>query len=352
MRIIATASSLLLAAVVASLGVTSAGARGYAQPKVVTTKGAIEALALDGRRVAYDLEARELGCNTVHVRELHSGKDVVVSGAGTCEADSTSTGAGVRELALGGARVAWIVNLGGNTESADTLYTAVAGATKETKLAQALRTGDVDGELVGDWLGNLAGDGGLIVLNRWQTLADGAQDGQQLVRAAAGLTSVHFGPGALTVRSADSGRVAIHNGRSVVVRTSAGALVTSFQPAAAVRDVALRKDFVVVLTATPALEVHHALTGALVKTLPTPAGARALDVHANIATFAVGKTIRAVRLATGAQATIATTPKALVDVQIDDAGVVYAYNPTTGVKGVGKLVFLPLSLVQAKLGSP
>lgn len=343
--------SLLLVLAVACLSVAGAGARGHASPKLLVTKGAIEALSLDGRRVAYDLEARELGCNTLHVRDLHTGSDVVVSGAGTCEADSTSTGAGVREIALAGARVAWIVNLGGNTESADTLYTAVTGVSKEKKLAAALRTGDVDGELVGDWLANLAGDGDLLVVNRWQTLAGGAQGGQQLVRVAAGLTPVYFGPGALNVRSVDTGRVAIHNGRAVFVRTATGGLVTSFQPAAATRDVALRKDFVVALTAAPALEVHHAVTGALLKTIPVPAGGRALDLHANIATFAVGKTIRAVRLATGKQVTIATAPKAIVDVQIDDAGVVYAFNPVTGVKGVGKLVFLPLSFVQAKLGS-
>jgi hypothetical protein len=47
-----------------------------------------------------------------------------VSGKGTCGADSTSTGAGVRELAVAGPRVAWIVNLGGNTQSGDSLYTA------------------------------------------------------------------------------------------------------------------------------------------------------------------------------------------------------------------------------------
>jgi hypothetical protein len=340
-----------VAAVIAGIAVAHAVGAPAAKPTTVTTKGAIEALALDGRRVAYDLEARELGCNTVHVRDVHTGKDVVVSGAGTCEADSTSTGAGVRELTLGGARVAWVVNLGGNTESVDTLYTAVAGVTKEKKLAQAIRTGDVDGELVGDWLGNLAGDGDLLVANRWKTLEGGEQDGQQIVRVASGLTGLFFGPGALSVRSVDTGRIAVHNGRAVFVRNAAGGLVTSFQPAATIRDVALRKDYAVVLTSAPALEVHDAATGAHVKTIPVPAEGRALDVHANIATIGIGKTIRAVRLATGVQATIAATPKPVVDVQIDDAGVVYAFNPATGVKGVGKLVFLPLSLVQSKVGS-
>lgn len=334
---------------VAAVAVTSASGLAGAKPKLVTTKGAIEALAMDGRRIAYDLEARDLGCNTLHVWDAPVGADVVVSGAGTCEADSTSTGSGVREIAVGGNRVAWIVNLGGNTESVDTLYTALVGGVKEKKLAQAERTGDIDGELVGDWIGNLAGDGNLIAVNRWKTLQGGIQDGQQIVKVGAGLSTVFLGSGALNVRAVDTGRVAVHNGRAVFVRDAAGGLVTSFQPAATPRDVALRKDFVVVLTAAHALEIHDALSGALIDTIPVPPGGRNLDVHANIATFVVGKTIRAVRLATKKQATIAVAPKAIVDAQIDDAGLVYAYNPVTGVKGVGKLVFLPLSLVQAKL---
>lgn len=85
--------------------------------------------------------------------------------------------------------------------------------------------------------------------------------------------------------------------------------------------------------AGPSLEVHDAQTGALIGTIPVPGGAHGLDVHANIATFIVGKTVRGVRLATGKQATIAMSPTAIVEAQIDDAGLVYAYNTATGVKG-------------------
>ncbi len=89
-------------------------------------------------------------------------------------------------------------------------------------------------------------------------------------------------------------------------------------------------------------------TGALVDTIAISRSARGLDVHANIAAFVVGKSIRAIRIATKKRATIAVAPKAVVDLQIDDAGLAYAYNPVTGVKGIGKLAFVPLSLVQLK----
>ncbi|MFN8223490.1 MAG: hypothetical protein U0R50_09655 [Gaiellales bacterium] len=337
-----------LGIVLAATAATTANGRGGASPKVVTTRGAIESLGIDGQMIAYDLEARELGCNTVHARNAHTGKDVVVSGKLTCEADSTSTGSGVPQVVIAGTRVAWIVNLGGNTESTDFLFTAkVTG--KEVQVAKATRTGDIDGELDGDWIANLAGDGDLIVVNRWKALAGGVQDGQQLARIQNVLKPLASGPGALHIRGADTGRIVVQNGRAVLVYSQTGALIQQFAPAAVPIDVAIRKDFVVVLTEAATLAVHDAASGAKLDTIPVPAGGRSLDLHANIATFVVGKTVRAVRLATGKQAVIATAPKAIVDAQIDDAGLVYAYNPTTGVKGVGKLVFVPLSLVQAKL---
>lgn len=344
------APALCLGTALVAVAASGAYGRTAAKPKLVTTKGAIEAVAMDGQTVAYDLESRDLGCNTVHAWNVATGKDTVVSGTGTCEADSTSTGAGVREIAVAGNRVAWIVNLGGNTESADTLYAATVGVTKEKKIASAIRTGDVDDELNGDWLGNLAGDRGLIAVNVWKTLGS-ALELQRIAAVGTGLKTVHQGIGSMAVGAVDTGRIAVLNRtrNDVYVYTAAGTQVTTFKPAGTGREVALRKDFAVVLTGAPALEVHHAQTGVLIDTIPIPAGARELDVHAGIATFVVGKSVRAVRLATGKQATIAVAPKALVDVQIDDAGLVYAYNPVTGVKGVGKLVFIPLSLVQAKL---
>jgi hypothetical protein len=134
---------------------------------------------------------------------------------------------------------------------------------------------------------------------------------------------------------------------AVKIYATNGSIVSSFKPNGAATELALRKDFAVVLV-PGALEVWNSTTGALVDTIAISHGARSLDVHANIAAFVVGKSIRAIRLATKKRATIAVAPKAIVDVQIDDAGLVYAYNPVTGVKGVGKLTFVPLSLVQLK----
>jgi hypothetical protein len=336
---------------VAAVAVGSAAAAlnaASAKPTVISTVGAIEALAMDGNRVAYDLQSRGVGCNTVHVWDTKTKKDAVVSGPSTCNADLSGTGAGVRELVVAGPRVAWIVNLGGNTESIDTLYAATVGGAKEKKLATALRTGDVDGALNGKWLGNLAGDGDLIALNRWTT-AGGAIGVASISRLKVGLAAVHTGPESLRVVSADSGRVAVLDPQGRVrIYDAGGEPLSSFEPNGHAKEVVIRKDYVVVLV-PGALEIHGTLSGALIDTLPISPGARALDVHANVAVYVTGKTIRAVRLATMKETAIAVTPKRVVGVEIDDAGLAYAYNTVTGVNGLGKLWYLPLSLVQAKL---
>jgi hypothetical protein len=337
--------SLLLASIMAGAA-TAAQSASSAKPTLITTVGAVETLAMDGRRVAYDLEARS-ACNTLHVWDTVSKLDVVVSGSGTCGADSTSTGAGVREIAVAGRRVSWIVNLGGNTESADTLYAATVGGAKERKLASALRTGDVDGVLNGTWIGNLAGDGDLTALNRWKT-DDGSVIAASVDKLRVGVTTVHAGTDSLRVMSVDSGRIAVLDPQgAVTIYAANGSIVSSFEPNGEAKELALRKDFAVVLV-PGALEVWNATTGALVDTIAVSHAARSLDVHANVAAFVVGKSIRAIRIATKKRATVAVAPNAVVDLQIDDAGLVYAYNPVTGVKGIGKLAFVPLSLVQLK----
>ena len=341
-------SFVMVSAAVAAASAAAAHQASAAKPTLLTTKGAIEMVAMDRGRIAYDVEARGAGCNTVHVLETRTKHDTVVSGAGTCVADSTSTGAGVRELAVAGRRVSWITNIGGNTESNDTLFTALAGLTKERQVATARRTGDIDGELNGSWLGNLAGDGDLTVTNRWTTAA-GSVASATVRRVGPGLIAIHAGTGSLRVVAADSGRFAVLDGSgTVTVYRANGAKLSSFTPTGAPKEISMRKDFVVVLT-PGALEIHGTLDGALIDTIPVAPGARDLDVHANIAVYAAGHTIRAIRLATRKAIVVATTPKAPIGLALDDAGLVYAYNPVTGVLGVGKLTFLPLSLLQAQL---
>src|SRR5919197_4530895 len=144
---------------------------GATKTKIKNTNGWIQAIDMDGPRLAYDVKSP--GCNKLFVWNVRTDGGARVSGNRTCAADSTSTGAGVRELAVAGLRIAWIVNLGGNTESSDYLYTASLPRPKEALLASAMRMGDVDAVLTGGLLGGLVGDAGLLAVNTWRPNAAG-----------------------------------------------------------------------------------------------------------------------------------------------------------------------------------
>ena len=55
-------------------------------PKVKATKGWIESLAMDGTRVAYDVQGAT-ACNELFVWNVRSGAGALVSGKRTCAAD-------------------------------------------------------------------------------------------------------------------------------------------------------------------------------------------------------------------------------------------------------------------------
>ena len=111
---------------------------------------------MDGPRLAYAVKGGST-CTRVFAWNVLNGAQRASAAAGTCAADSTSTGGGVTEIAVAGTRLAWIVNRAGTAESADFLYTASVPRPREKLVANVLRTGDVDGSLAGGWIGGLVG---------------------------------------------------------------------------------------------------------------------------------------------------------------------------------------------------
>src|SRR5438552_10635093 len=102
-----------------ALGGAAAGSTSKSRPKVRHIQGRIEALALDGSRIAYDVGPQGVA-NKVLVWNVSTGKTTTVSGKHTRSADDSSTGSGVIQLAIAGSRVAGLVNVGGNTEGGNT----------------------------------------------------------------------------------------------------------------------------------------------------------------------------------------------------------------------------------------
>jgi hypothetical protein len=357
--ILATAA----AASVLPLSVTASSAP--RSPDVRRTLGWIESMAMDGSRLAYDVQAHApRSCNHVDVWNVATGRVVRVSGKRTCAADSTSTGAGVRELAVAGSHVAWIVNTGGNTESSDTLFTASLAGRRERRLATADRRGDVDCVLTGRSLGGLVGDGALLAYNVWTMAADtsggdscATRDTSGALRRIAGSTTsvVRSGLDTLTARDANRGRIAVlRNDGTVAVFSQRGLVQRTFAPHAA-KEIALSGDRLVVLTRSRTIELFDTNTGALAGTRAVPgrAGAAHLDAAGGVAAYATGTKLHALRLTTRKDVVIATARRSIVDVAVEPAGIAYAYNTFTQrgrtFRDIGTVVFVSMARVRRAL---
>ena len=330
--------ALLLATLVVALPAQGA----EPVPRVKNTKGEIESIAMDGPRVAYAVSGGS-GCTKVIVLNVLTRAAAVASGPKTCDADNSSTGAGVREIAIAGLRVAWIVNQGGNSESNDYLYTATLGGARERLVSSAFRSGDVDGILAGAWTGHLVGAGDRIAVNRFTTNTEGTITQASLQRLDAGLSTLALGIPSLYAASLDLHRVAVlrTDQKVAIYDTETRKLLLTIAPSSA-REIALRKDYLVVLTRTKTLEVYNSHTGVRLKTWPVAAGASRLDVHSGIAVYAVWRTVFEIRLADGRDGPLVTAPRAIEGLEIEAPGVVYAYNTFKGLEDVGNLAFVPL----------
>ena len=318
--------------------------------------GKLNVVAMDGALVAYDIGNAVLVSgrgNKVIVWNVLTGKTTKVSGRITDQADGSSTGHGVRELAIAGQRVAWIINQGGNTESDDYLYTSLLAKPAEKKLASARRTGDVMGVLTGNWIGGLVGSESLLAVNRWATDATGTVTTVGLsVIGAYNLRRVASGSATPLAQSADAGRIAVlRSDGSVGLYSATGRSLWTATPASA-QQVVVQGNHLVVLTKTRTLAVYNSHTGSLLKTLPVRGRSpQNLDLQANVAIYTVGRELHVVHLKTGKDRVLATMSQAIkfapMFAQIEASGVVYAGNVRQGTKTLGTLTYLPFARVAA-----
>ena len=344
-------SALLFVALEASAGAKS---KPRARSLQKQTPGLVESLAMDGSRVAYDVAGSygsRMRCNEVYVWNVARNVTRRVSGRQTCLADNSSTGAGVRELALAGGRVAWIVNQGGNSESGDHLYVSSLAGPHERVLASAFRTGSVDGILTGNWLGGLVGSGSFLGVDHWATDTNGAVNSARLQRIGARLGDLAQGADAMLSQSTDGRLIAVlRSDGSVGVYSIRGALLGSVSPHLAT-DVAIRGDYLAVLTDDDTLVVYNSHSGRRLRTWRVAHKASSLDLSNGIATYAAplpgggySRVVHVRWLKTGRDRVLMTTPPQLIGVQLEPAGLAYAFNRIAPGRP-GAVVFVPMSRV-------
>jgi len=318
------------------------------------TAGRIEALAMDGSRIAFDVAGSygsQRRCNEVYVWNVARRSTTEVSGRQTCDADNSSTGAGVRELALAGGRAAWIVNQGGNSESGDHLYVAALARPHERVLASAFRTGDVSGVLTGNWLGGLVGARSFLGVNHWATDSNGAVTTARLQAVGARLSDLATGPATRLARSSDGKLVAVlHDDATVGVYTTGGKLLGVVAPGT-VTEVAVRGDYLAVLTTGDRLVVYNSHSGKRLHSWRVAHHARSLDISSGYATYAApfpgggyARVVHIRALKSGRDRVLLTTPPDLLAVRLEPAGLAYAFNRIAPDRP-GSVAFVPMSRV-------
>jgi hypothetical protein len=348
---------LLFAAAGAAVALTPAvGATGVANPKprVKTVKGEVQALGMDGPIVAYGVKPTEFECGgRVFYWNVQTNGGGVVSGKQTCEANGSSTGEGIAEVAVAAAtrRFAWIVNEGGNTESDDYLYASSLPKPKERYLGMARREGEVAIDTFdGDWLAGLVGDGSLVAVSRYTTKNGGFVAGSlKLIGQKKGLTTIAKGVDSVISSSASQGRIAVFASKKkrINVFSSAGRLLRAFKTSNATAA-ELTATQLVVLTET-GLQVFDIGSGRLLHTWPAKRNGFQLDADSGFATYTLAcesapcpRAIYVTRLSDGKTVLLTKANDFIEGLQLEPAGLVYATS--------SKLVRYSLKQLQAALG--
>lgn len=271
---------------------------------------------------------------------------------------------GVDELALGGGRVAWIEEAGGNSLELHLRAVRLAGG-KPTEVASG--GGDeceAHGLSNGSYIGQLFGAGALLAWNAWElecktgSCPPGKRLSKTVERLVAGM------PGGIKNSASTRGLVAVGGGRvavasndTITVLAPNGAKLATV-PATGARRVQPRLSiegvdaFAVALDATrlavaraSTLDLFNAATGTKTKSFPLSKAARfeLAGINAKAALLRNSSGLVLLRLSDGKRISIPQAGK-IIAAQLTDAGAFFAYN-TPGAALKGHIVFEPTAVL-------
>ncbi len=337
---------------------------GSAKPQpnhVKQTAKPIEALAMDGPRVAYASGDR------IRVWNVVSGATSVVTGKyGSKHEYSTAF-----EIAISGNRLAWIRSVYfGNTELDHWLYTARVGGSAHL-LKRALGFNNTDCGLGGPQIDGLVGSGTLLAVSSWAYNDNGSASWNHRLNliTPTRLRMIATGPNAIVSASADAGHIAVlphapvsmdpgycvslpSSSVSIYIYSAHGALLNKVAvstPNSGELQVALSGKQLVVLTterSDAVTLVYDWKTGALLHTWPIAGSLGGpLAVYGHLA-FVQGRSkLHLVNLKTGKDVTVTRTNRGAFPA-IGRRGLVYAVNPIRDDRPA-KLVFVPMAKLLA-----
>jgi hypothetical protein len=322
--------------------------------KVLRVDGSVILTHMDGPWVAIHVQTpgkrKYETCDSVSFWNVTSGRTVAVQATKAQSCDDTGEAYIVDYLGFAGGRVVWTSHFGGRYPICQVM-TATVDAPRAREIPECYEdeeTGYGSGEDVGAW----AGDGPLLVGNTtWDDPGcDPSCPPSTLVRVGATkLQRLKSGDAIVYVHSVDAGRIlVVRDDGDVALLDATGRelFVLPFKPKEVVwtelggDDLAVKK--------ARRLDVYDARSGKLRKSWSLRAGSRLFDVHAGIAVILRGKLVQLLRLSDGHGAAYAA-PGEVTSAEIEEPGLVYAYNAPKAGSKPGRIVFVPLAEVQGRL---
>ena len=288
----------------------------------LTTGGAINAISMDGLRVALAVRDRTGVCDRVLYWNVAWPPVQRISAPAGPTCDAGARGTRIDALAIGGFRTEWVAAQGGAVR-------LIAGSPK-----------------CQEWVVLRLGRGGLRALAAdGSTVAYATRAGVGVVTGSWRPRPIATGSGAPRAVTVDGSRVAIlGSDGNVEIRTTGGALVARPHVGAA-HAIALEAMRLVALR-PGRLDVFDTRSGARIRSIVVAAGAHGLDVQDGVAALARGRYAVVVDLRSGRTAVVGAGPRPLVGVQIERPGLAYAWS--TGRSGVAR--FVPAGRIDAALG--
>jgi hypothetical protein len=267
---------------------------------------------------------------------------------------------GFGEQAVAGQRLAWVSLTGGNYTEMSLLTSAVKNPRSTTTLVEGM-----DHQDTGDWVGNVHGDGSLLVFNTWSVCYWEPENPESPCPAGVPQGTYHLyneklwrvvgggkrllvtSPDELTVLSVAAGRILVQRADgSLELLRADGSLSRAFPfERGQVLGAQLDASELVVLERVSGLRwrVYDPSSGELTRTLPAPARPLPTDVERGLLVYTVGRAVHVLRLRDGHQGSL-TAPAGTSQVlaQIEPAGLFYSYS----VGRQGRVRFVPFNEIR------